>query len=54
MQESTQQKHKLKRRVALTSILASGGLTIAKGVVGTLLVIGANRLAKRLGTSGVF
>jgi len=29
-----QQKQNLKQRVALTSILASGGLTIAKGAVG--------------------
>src|SRR5215207_2411977 len=33
-QQSTQQKQHIKQRVALTSILASGGLTIAKGVVG--------------------
>src|SRR5918995_4066612 len=34
MQESTQEKQNTKQRVALTSIFASGGLTIAKGVVG--------------------
>src|SRR5262245_62562897 len=34
MPESIEQKHRTKRRVALTSILASGGLTIAKGAVG--------------------
>jgi cation diffusion facilitator family transporter len=34
MQQSSQQKQHTKQRVALTSILASGGLTIAKGVVG--------------------
>jgi len=34
MLESMQQKQYTKQRVALTSILASGGLTIAKGVVG--------------------
>src|ERR1041384_1806604 len=34
MQESTQHKQDIKQRVALTSILASGGLTIAKGIVG--------------------
>ena len=34
MPQPTQQKQNLKQRVALTSILASGGLTIAKGVVG--------------------
>ena len=34
MQQSMQQKQDTKQRVALTSILASGGLTIAKGVVG--------------------
>ena len=33
-QQSTQQKQHIKQRVALTSILASGGLTIAKGIVG--------------------
>ncbi len=34
MQQSSQQKQDTKQRVALTSIFASGGLTIAKGVVG--------------------
>ena len=34
MPESTQHKQNTKQRVALTSIFASGGLTIAKGVVG--------------------
>src|SRR4029079_17949177 len=34
MQQSIPQKQTIKQRVALTSILASGGLTIAKGVVG--------------------
>jgi cation diffusion facilitator family transporter len=34
MPESTHDKHHTKQRVALTSILASGGLTIAKGAVG--------------------
>jgi cation diffusion facilitator family transporter len=34
MPESTHQKQHTKQRVALTSILASGGLTIAKGAVG--------------------
>jgi cation diffusion facilitator family transporter len=34
MPQPTQQKQNLKQRVALTSILASGGLTIAKGAVG--------------------
>jgi cation diffusion facilitator family transporter len=34
MQQSMQQKQHTKQRVALTSILASGGLTIAKGAVG--------------------
>ena len=34
MQQSIPQKQTIKQRVALTSILASGGLTIAKGAVG--------------------
>src|SRR5258705_2827366 len=34
MQESVQHKQDIKQRVALTSILASAGLTVAKGVVG--------------------
>src|SRR5215218_1034777 len=34
MQPSRQEKQDTKQRVALTSILASGGLTIAKGAVG--------------------
>ena len=34
MPQSMQQKQDIKQRVALTSILASGGLTIAKGAVG--------------------
>jgi cation diffusion facilitator family transporter len=34
MQQQQQQKQDIKQRVALTSILASGGLTIAKGAVG--------------------
>ncbi len=34
MQQSVQHKRDIKQRVALTSILASGGLTLAKGVVG--------------------
>jgi cation diffusion facilitator family transporter len=34
MQQSMQQKQDIKQRVALTSILASAGLTIAKGIVG--------------------
>jgi cation diffusion facilitator family transporter len=34
MQESTQHKQHIKQRVAVTSILASGALTIAKGAVG--------------------
>ena len=33
-QQTSQQKQDAKQRVALTSILASGALTIAKGVVG--------------------
>jgi putative aldouronate transport system permease protein len=32
----------------------STAVGLLKGVVGTLLVIGANRLAKRAGTEGLF
>ena len=48
----------LERLKTFREIVAAGGITAAagliKGILGTLLVIGANKLARKAGQEGLF